>query len=401
MKFEAKRSPLAQVVSTLSHAMVPSKNPSDTGGYIRVELDKAGINLSVSRHDLFVKVAIDKDAVEKSIITPKREGMAVLEGSVMSAFLNRLKEPEVEAEFKKAPASEKSEDEESGPVEVGRLAWSYRGSKGKRSSTFPCIELAISEPDLFSIPVKATIYGKDFASMVRLVGVATGDASENDKYTCALVRTGEQKVEMITANGQQLGWAKYDGEVSAPMECVVPYSLLQTASKMLNPNGKIKVTSTDESPARIVLTQDVTWADNVIGRIAIRLNTTGEDFFKFEDKLGRLDFKTGCSFKTQQAKDAIDLIDILDRARTTLVFNPEEKLIEFMKVDTHGEVSSELPIDKAKGGKMQIDVSSKHLKVAIDNTPDEEMEVSFSGPRSMAMIRVSSNMSMYFMPYVD
>ena len=401
MKFKAKRVPLAHVINMLSHAVVAKqKNPSDTAGYVRVGLEKAGINLSVSRHDLFVKAIIDVEAVQKSILTSEEEGMAVLEGGVLAAFLSRLKEAELEVEFKKAPAAEKSEDEEAGPTEVGRLSWTYRGSKGKKSSSFPCIEMPITEPDLFSLPVKVTMLGNDFASMVRLVGVATGDASENDKYTCALVRVGD-RVEMVTANGQQLGWAKCDGEISSPMYCVVPYHLLQTAAKMFSSDGKIKMTTTDETPARIVLMQDIVWSGEVIGKMIARLSTTGEDFFKFDDKLKNLDFNAGCSINTQQARDAIDLMDILDRARTTLVFDPEAKLIEFMKTDAHGEVSSEFPVDKVKGKRVQLDISSKHFKGAVDNATDSELELRFSGSRSMAMIKMSPNMTMYFMPFVD
>ena len=399
MKFEAARAPLAQVTTALSHALVPSTNPSDISRYIHMCLDQKGLSFSVSRPDLFVKAVIDRDAPEpKAIKKVTREGQAVLEGNTLVPFLNRLRDVDIEADMKKSASAPKP-DEDSGPSEIGRLSWGYKGGKSKKFSSFPCVDVSVTGPELFSTPIKATIYGKDFASMVKLVGVATGDASENDKYTCALVKTSKNKVEMVTANGAQLAWAKYDGDILAPMSCVVPYFLLQTAARIFSPDSKIGIAVTDENPSRLVLVQDIIWAEKPIGKLVARLNTTGEEFFNFEDKVAKLDFVAGCTFKTQQAKDAIDLVDVLKRAKTSIVFNTDDKMIELVKIDENGEILTDFPIDKTKGEKMQIAVSTGHLKSAIDCMPNAEFELLFSGPHSMAKLKMNENVSMYFVPF--
>lgn len=404
MKFSIQNALLGQMMKRISPVLVKAKDPSDLGQYIVITATKDSVSMMVSRQDVVVKATVDAGDLVK-VFEP---GTCTVNGEKISRMPSLVKVSDkitLETKASSGGQAPAADGEEASPVnEAGQLIATYPGHKGDEFFEFPYVDLSISGKIEVAEDTVAEVSGKDFISYIKQVGIAVGESTMSDKFTNVLFRVGGERIDLATTNGQQLAWAKFRPErKSKDFMCVVSYDGLLTLSKTSESDHAVSVFLSAGEPRALVTKQAIRFGGNPVGVVQARIPSTSDSFVQFEKKLESLSFRHQCKIKRQQAKECFDKACLYDKSRSTVAFDKENELITVRKTDAKGRALATLPISAAQGENLELDLSSRHILVGIDASSSEELELKFSGKKSMAVLQLeaseNASVQMYFMPF--
>jgi hypothetical protein len=171
---------------------------------------------------------------------------------------------------------------------------------------------------------------------------------------------------------------------------------------MMDKEEMVCVSSTKTGAKGLTLEQEYRYADTIVGRTKYCVRSVNDKFVEFEKILKNLSFKYVCAAKIGDAKYVADRLESIDIARTLVSFSPTDKTLTFSKVSSVAKTQDiVLPLTRVSGESLDLEFSSKILKKAVDQCSEDEIEIRFSGKRSLGTIRLSSLCKLFFAPFAE
>jgi DNA polymerase III sliding clamp (beta) subunit (PCNA family) len=414
MKIKTQRALLAQIVKTVSPALVKGDTPAEAGQYVILKVDEKELSVIVACDALTAKATIGSSMLEGEMLEITSGGKYAVNGSMLLHDLSTsavndsividFKEQKATAKAKKQEEDELGEDADKAAVEpesVGTLFIKYPGPKGETDTTrLQCIDLPVDPKIEVDTSSRLTIKGSDFIQYVRQVGIAIGKANMNEDYSNVLIKTTGNMVEMVGTNGIQLSLAVFESvDSSKDLRMVLPYEKVAAIAKMIQPDRSVTIYLTEGQTRDAVFLQDVTYGEKVVGRAMFKIREKTDRFVQYEALIKSLSFISSCKVKRQQLKAACERLEGVTLAKTAMSFDPTKELIAFSKDEGSGGITTHVSIESAQGQKLDMNVSSRHLRVAADATTEEDIELKLSGAKSLGLMVLSPTFSMYFMPF--
>jgi hypothetical protein len=414
MLFQIQKNLLAEVIKITAGALVKGGDPTDPAQYLAIQNKDKKLQISFTSPELVIKVILDK---ADDFLKLDQQGLHFVQGEIVNDLLQRtMVMDKITVDFGKGAAGEslKGEDPSQQPLQVaGNLILSFPNSVTNNEEwTIPCIDqVAINISGDPAIDLtgteKLTVKSKEFSAFVKQVGMAVGKDSGDAKYRNVMIRTNKspgQVYDIIGNSMVQLAWAKSTAEsVSGQFAMTIPYQDVLTASRLLNPELNVEIIYNKGTPGTAVFVQDVVYGDKPVGKAYFRVTCSSEKFTNFEKVINSLSFSNSCKIKSQQIKPVCNQLDILKPARTQVVLDPKKSALIFSKSEAGRGLGKGIgvPATDIQGDKFEIEVSSRHLTLAVFNAEADEIEWKFSGPRSLSSMVLSPNLVTYFQPYTD
>lgn len=402
---------------------------SDPAQYVIVKAAKDAVSFSVVRLDAPARVVLQ--ALPGGLVKVEKEGSVAVDGNLFMKFLRLSKiDSLMDLEFEPLAAGESAEllesdgkkngdDDGDGGADDGDSTASTPGSDGvqvklllgrlrasfstEKDEEFglQVVDLA-AEVDLDGSGDSATIKGCDFVDVVKRAGATVGDSKLDERFTVACVRAVKDNLELATLSDGLIGKGRIPSDTSKDFQAIVKYELLALSAKAIAPEEDVVLCCTNpvgDAPKCLYGKQDLEFGNARVGFLLFRLSNIKDKFPNFEKKVDNLSFSHSCKIVRQQLKDITDVMVLFNHAKTNAVFDPADPAIVFSKRESGKNAKKRLPISAPSGGRIELGISSRHMKKFVDVCEESEVEMCLSGEHSLGRLSVGPRFSMYFMPF--
>lgn len=410
MKFSIHRTLFSSFLNRLGGAVLKSNAPADPGRYITLKTEKGKLSGTVAREDSMANVTLDQALInDKDILDIESDGScAVIGMDLISLVCNTGVDGIVRVEYDKSvkldveESEEDEDDEDEGPKPPqlqGALMINQDGLTGK----LELYRLVGNKlPDYKAIGVNGSasvaVSGAEFIKAIEKLGLAAGKATQNVGYGHMLFTSSNGQLDMVTMNGYQLCWARVV-VTGSDLKALAPYDLTLADAKTFDPDYDVRISKPDDGPQGVLLSQDVCRNGNAVGLSNYRLFATSSKFADFQSILKNADFKYSCKVKKHYLEHVAKVLSVFDQVKTSVCFDPKKELITFSKTESRGAIEGlEVPITDCKGDKLELFLSSRFIKEAVSQA-DDEIEIKFSGKRTIAMMGLAQNVKLFLQPF--
>lgn len=393
-----QRNLMYEAVKRAAGAIVVTDDPADYGQYLSIKYTPETINLTVTRHDVVSRIIIDK--ADSSILEADSPGSFSVRGDRLLEALNGFKTSStMSVKLKKTDVADS--DETSVKAE-------FRMPGIKKDDVFSmvCADIDIV-PNIDERGTdRVTVNGSKFIKYAKAIGISVGKATHNPGFSNVSLSVEGNDFKMIGINDIHITKAKFlrSDAASSDFQMIIPYEMILTAIKVLDPNQDIEIIYNSSAPRTVVFNQDFVHAGGIIGKFSFRVSCAMEKFVNFEKTLSKLDFPYVAKINTQRLKSAVNAIanNFIDDAKTTVKFD-SDSMLELSKTSATDEASTNVDFISATGGALELKVSSRHLKLALDCCEEDATEIYFSGERTLVMVKCTSDdtLKTYFKPFED
>jgi hypothetical protein len=277
------------------------------------------------------------------------------------------------------------------------------GPKNDEEYWLQTVDIAGPKPPEIKEGSYVKMPAKEFSKLVHQVGISVGKKTQSVDNSNVLVRQSPSSpnLDVVTFNGYTLGWARSKNIEAQPLVGLVQYEDCLTVAKLVDPERELSIFKPSNSPDGIIVSQELVLGTTSVGRVQHRIYAVSDKFAKFEKTIKALSFDYGFKANKQQFQYAMGRLGIMDKVRTTLVIDPQAKVVMFAKADSELRIRGiALPIDNIRGSeRFELDVSSKHLHAGLAQCDSEEVDISFSGRHALARMTISDSFEMFFQPF--
>ena len=420
MKLMIQRGLFVALVDRVSQALVArADSPSDTGQYLILEATADTLTAFVMRKDLMAKATIKGSAPGLKIEEP---GICAMPGKRIVSTIRDTGADTDSIAFCFEPCSadkdsKKDDDEDAGPVLIGRAKLSWRDKDEKQQHHgINCVDMARISKIEINEATELTLSAKQLARFMKAVGIATENASMNKDYTTMRMVVEDGKLQLATTNGQQCvmveAWTGFQNKKDIRYK--LPFELVHSAVQMLAQENDGCMVSLYEATGerRIVLKQAIIYGTQSVGENSFSI-ALADKFAKIDDLIKKLDFSPfRCTVRTDRFKDCCANLTLSEVAQSVTKFDVEKKELSFAKRDGVADMEIRLPIEPSTKEPLDLELSSRHLAVSADVADRDSIELCFSGKHSLAMIllardyvdentrdKVACELRHYFSPY--
>ena len=399
MKFCAQRNLLSMLAKRVDGALGKSTNLMDPAQYLALEAGDERLTAMVARPEIIARATLDAGKLPgKEFLEISSPGSCVLDGETAVPTMS-MGDPQerVTAEFKPGKKPKAKEGEEPTLDETGMLLMTSPGVEGiEERHGLTCVDLPRKIKIDLDPSSKMTLRASDLLRYVKLAGIATGEPDPS--YDGLLLRARDGKVEMVTATKNQIVVSTFEAEAPRKACFILSYDLVSMIAGMLDPEADVEVYSSPAGGKRqVVFRQGILFGGAPVGESLYAL-TPLDKFVKF-DAILSLDSPFSCKANKQHAQMTCAKLGILKVVKTEIVFDPARKVLVFTKHDVRGSQKIPMPMSDVKGDKLELAISSRHLKAAVDLAEQDEIELRFSGRHSLAVVVIAPNVREYFAPF--
>lgn len=392
--FKIQRDLIHQAARVAGGALVDSNDPNDPGQYLLFRANDGTFGLTVARQDVVARVLVDNAG---TLLNSSSAVSFALKGKQLLSALGVYASPEMMDVDIKRNASPEPTAEGSDILDLGTVEFKIPGMKKAEYFGMQCVNLDVTPTIDETGKNTATVSGIEFVKYVTRVGMAAGKATFRPEFANAMLRARGNRFDIATASTSQLAWAKLDRiDTGNDFSTIVPYELLLAASKVMNEEQNVQIIFNEGSPGTVVFNQDFVFGGNTVGRLSFRITCSTEKFTRFEDIIEKTDFKFAAKFNTQIVKVAVDkLAKTNDYTKTQVRFSTTEKIMELGKQDGKFVQTSHAEMLEGSGGDLDLEVSIRHFKLAIDASDCQQTKVFFSGKKSLALVQCTDEDKIY------
>ena len=397
MKVEIFRNYLEAGLQRIAAAL---DNGHEVGSLIGIKVTKEALFLTVASGNLGCQVKLDAKSDGANIMKVITEGEVSVIGKMFIdaiASLDGKSNLTIEFDPNAKPEGQSDEEKPSGMLSI----------KAERGNKFD--EVSLSRIDrsvnLVLPPLDAAVVmkGDVFKDYYKKIGISAGKANMSAEMANINLAGADGKVSMTTTNAQQISRAWFDADVRKPLSAFLPYEILAKAVGMLG-DEEVSVQVTDTKPICGVITQPVSFLQKLNGEARYLIASICDTFPKYERVLSKLNWIVTCQINKKEMESAIKSFDLFEQVRTR------------MEVSKSGEIGLRKITDKGKATRyitanglaftkkedeqdIEMDISSRHLSLAISTATKDEVKVSLSGRASMGKIELGDGLEFYFQPF--
>lgn len=403
MEFEVQRSLFAYFLQRLTGAVTKSNDPKDTGRYIVLKTTDGKLSATVSCDDVLANVSLDSGLFPNSdLLCIKGSGTYAVNGSqlidlICESNVNGTVKIKFEDNAEMEPPEDEDEDSLPG---VGALKIDMLGLSEKHETTWlQCVSLPA--PSAFDVDEKSkiSVNTEEFVKTIEKVGTAAGKSNQNIEYGHVLLRTVKGSLDLVTLDGHKVAWAKIGTDSSGKIKGLAPYDRSLAIAKTFV-GEDLSIYKPSDGPEGIVFSQSLTYGEVPVGRSVYRTLAVSENFPNFEQIIKNLDFRFGCKFKTQHLQYLAKRLSLFETVKTKLIFDPVAKTITFEKDEAAARAKDYiLPLIDAEGQKLEMYISSRFLKSGVAHCENEEMEIKFSGQKTLMVMNLAKNLKLFLQPF--
>lgn len=410
MKITVQRPILAKVVDGVKGLV---SKASRYGKYTTLRADDVAgtITCSVAADEVAGKCVIDqKKVADPNLLNISESGVAVIDGERHVKTIVEDETPgSIVVTFKSkkvVKATPTPEDDLTGEGETEE----QDDENGTLSFEFPDDEkIGLQSVDVNCEPVievgkdKVVLKGSDFQKYVKFIKEYSGKSSMNTKWANTQVTVLGTKVTMVVTNGYQLAFAEFEAEKTIEdVSITVPTDMLAAMANLANPEGSITLAIKEGTPGYLVMSQDITFASQVIGSAMFRINLSSNKFVNFTKVISALNFKSTCKANIQSLRRACRRCDIVEKVRSKAKLEVGKKVLHLFKQEDEALADGiKVQLMEATGDDMDMEISSRHIEVPAGQCEKDSLEIKFSGPKSMVLVVLDENRSVYFPPFTE
>lgn len=404
----------AMLIKAIEPAIKPT---SRTGKYETIKVESDSVSVSVIREDLIARATVEsKKVADPQLLNLIGPGFVVVNGGANSQFvLKSHSQAAISAKFEAKKATKvaaKTDDSDTDEVleEIGVFSYRLVGATNKKWKLgLQCVNLPECDVAVDLGDKKAEISGPDLQKYAKFVGAYGGKGTMSTNWSNALLSMKGDTVEFVTTNGQQIGVARFRPTQSGSnFEAIISCDAFAEAVKMMSDESPVSIYVKSGSPAFVSFVQRLTFGNGDVGSLVVRVPTSADKFHNFRGPIEKLLFKSIIKAKTQQLRNICDMLDCIgSRVKTKAVLDIAKMQVAFFKQGEEGFIEAEeeglaLPlIDGSKGDNVELDLSSRHLRLMADQTEKEDLMVEFSGKTTMGRATLDDNRMVYFIPFRD
>lgn len=400
MNISTQRTLFAEATRRISNAVIKGdvENP---GYFVTLKTQGSQFSLTVNREDLVATAALDAELI--NTLKVSGQGEHSVGGELfIKMIMDTAVEGDASLEYLKTNSSYQAEEDDR--EFKGSIRGVLPGLVKNERCLLQCIKQA-SPPEIVpDMGTEVIIAGNKFASLLQKIGIASGKSTGDPSWTQVLVRANGENIDLATFNGLQLGWAQFNTDKAGELQARVPYDIMASVSSMLDKETPVCLYAPQdkEGPKGLIIRQDIRLGTIKVGVASYRLFAMQEKFPKFEKMVKQLSFRSTCKANLGNLKQTVRRLGVVGISRTKMVFSAAEKTIIFSKESS--EASSEdivLPLLHAEGSDVEMFISSRILKAAVDKCEDEEVEIKFTGASGLVLFTVSPDFKMFFQPFTQ
>jgi DNA polymerase III sliding clamp (beta) subunit (PCNA family) len=410
MIFKAQKALLQSVVDPLSKILT-NNGPDDPSRFLGLKSGNDSVTIYAARQDIAGKVVIDK----ASGILTTGDVAALAMDPVICALLAKLgrsvditsKLVPMKTEAKKETKKEDGEEvEDAGPklVPVGSLHFTVPSlNKTPETWKVPCVEAPVEPTIDTSGTDRVTVSSEELAKYIKQVGVAVGKDTGNTAFRNVMLRVSGSDFELVTLAQAKLARTKaaHLGS-SGDFSFIAPYETMALAAGVLDPERNVEIIFNKGANSTVVFSQSISYGDNEVGSLVLRVRCSQDPFAKFEKTLDALDFKTVLKFKREAAAEVLGRVaTIRDSVRMDVVVDAAENEVHLNKTDTAGRGCENMsfPLTSITGEPVAFEFSTETIKDFVACAEDDEIEWHFAGPKSLSLMVLSNNLRAYCQPF--
>ncbi len=406
MKINCHNGLLARMVKCVAGANQKGATPTEVSQYTVLKAFGTKLSAIVARQDFAAIATIDASYMQEEMLTIAAEGSFVVDGRALADDFDTADNADVVTIEHKVLTSKETaktpdaDPENPAPERTGALCISRPAPKGMSELTkLHTVGISIN-PEVGIAPnAKITLHAAEFSKHLKAVGMSVGKVTMSLDYSNVLIKVKGDIVEMVTTNGQQLTKATFPAiDCDKDVQVLLPYDQVLTIMKMCDDKRKITITVGKGAPQTVVISQEIEYGDKVVGECTFRLREPACKFVNYEPLIEKLSFVSGCKIRTQDLKAICHKIR-MEPVKAATVFDPEKEVIGLAKKSPTVDKSVVLPVTSATGPRMELDLSSGHLAASADVCPVDEIELKFSGPKSLECMVLGPNLTTYFQPF--
>jgi DNA polymerase III sliding clamp (beta) subunit (PCNA family) len=251
--------------------------------------------------------------------------------------------------------------------------------------------------------------GDDFIKFCGKVGISAGRAAMSLEWANVEISmgggNGAKQVKLVTTNGQQLTIAEFapaSGENDFLI--ILPYDTILAVTKMCSAEQDVSFSIGGGTPARALIEQPFVYAMTELGKATYRVIALSDRFPKFAKAIAKLSFIAGCKVEARTLKEICSTLVVFEQVRTRIAFSKDDDgtmsgAMTFDKMAEEGSAKRIMPVSDVSGEELELDISSRHLAVAVKKAEDEVLDLKFSGKHSLGLLDLGGGVRMYFMPF--
>jgi hypothetical protein len=413
MKINVDKHLLEQELKAICNCVNKSAEITSPSRYVVMEATTDVLVLSVANQELPTQIRITP---LQNILSIESPGKCAFDGILFLKFLETAKEGLGVIEFK--PLT----DGDDGQLNSGKkdeAAKEPEGQKvGKRLGTLMALfgndeEVAVQTVDLESTvnledtAVSAlSVKAMNFTDILKKVGISVGDKALDYSHVNVQLKA-KDTIKLFTFCHSQFSIGEVALDTKAEFDIIVEYEKIVKLSNVMDigPDAEpIEISYCEQMKAGqttkkgIFIRQPVKYGVSVLGTRTAKLLSSVEKFPNIEKKIEKTDFKTTCKFIRSNLKDICDTLELIDGAKTHLIFETGAARIIFQKNDGRSKTKRVLSITDITGESIEVDLPTSHLSLIAGVCSDGDAKMLLSGEHSVIGIE-SGTFRTFFMPF--
>jgi len=397
MKIEIFRNYLEAGLKRVSAAL---DTAHEVGSLIGIKVSKDALFLSVVTENLSCQVKLDAKSDKENILKIVKDGELSVNGKMFIDAIDSLDGRanlviEYDPDAKVEPVE--GEEQTSGLLRIK----AERGNKTEEVSLARIdrkISVSLPEPS-----PRVVVKGGVFSDYYKKVGISAGKANMAAEFANVNLQASDGKMSMVTTNAQQLSRAWFDADVKKPLSVFLPYEILLKAVNMFG-DEDVSIQVSDGKPICGILSQPLVFLEKNNGEARYKVGSICDTFPNYKRVLDKLNWIATCQINKKEMEQVIKSFDIFEQVRTRMEVSKSGE-IGLRKLTDKGKAvrwvtASELSFVKPEDAQdIEMDISSRHLSLAISTATKEDVMVKLSGKSSMALMELGDGLEFYFQPF--
>jgi hypothetical protein len=407
MLFEIPKELLHNALKRIGPAIQANSDPLGKAQYLIMKGKDAALSAWIVRQDLTALVEINS-----SDISIGTEFKSTVQGKALFGMIAKTNiSGMVKAEFEATPidaaapaekAEEEGEAEEGAPAQepvpvIGNMLL-LLPSKRKQPEKLriPAVQWA-ADPEINSKgTTRLTVMAEELSALVSNIEIAYDKAAPSQYKNCLIRTKGDGYILTLMAPG---ALARATGtliKASDEFDICVGYEAFKEVVKMLVPEQAVEIIVNEGTPGTMVLSQDIIYGDNTVGKCYLRISCAKDKFTPFEKKLAALSPRFTAKIKRQHLEETAAKFEVVGGIKVR--FTPDADGFKLKKQGQDGSIE-ELALDAAvsNGDPFEFESYSKYWKSVSDKAMTEDVEITFSGKNDLLKATLGDGFLFYFM----
>lgn len=338
---------------------------------------------------------------DKSLLDISEFGKVSVVGETLINAVKSLKECEQKLSLEFEPIKKESADND----EDEGLAGTLKIKAGEDEIRLQCFERTFDTNTSNKLSV-STIKGSTLHRCCQKTGISAGKIIANDEWANVHISASKNnnEITLVTTNGQQLTIGKIAAEEIKEDFCaILPYEIMRCVTKMCDGDEDVEISLSTDKPTKTLFSKKILYADiSEIGMATYQISPITDKFPNFEKLLSRLSWVTTCKIDANILKSVCNSLDIFDQVRTFMSLTIKDNKIGelvFHKTVDKGTTKRKISVKDASGENIELNISSRHLQVAVGQASINEITMYLSGSKSMGKLDLGDGIAMFFQPF--